>query len=65
MNSFIIFFQVNKESVMKCVPEMIPDTDAQNITIPTDLFKDFENLKSATKLDSATLMRKLLTDFNK
>ncbi|CAL1528629.1 unnamed protein product [Lymnaea stagnalis] len=36
-----------------------------HIAIPTDIYQDFEALKSATKLDTPELMRKLLKDYQR
>ncbi|KAL3861423.1 hypothetical protein ACJMK2_007457 [Sinanodonta woodiana] len=40
------------------------DTGSQ-IAIPPDLFKDFEALRSKTKMDATELMRKLLKDYQR
>jgi hypothetical protein len=36
----------------------------QNIAIPDDLLGEFQALKKATNLDTATLMRKLIHDYS-
>ncbi|KAK0063695.1 hypothetical protein Bpfe_006846 [Biomphalaria pfeifferi] len=44
-----------------------PSCEAQEpyIAIPSDIYEDFEALKSATKLDTPDLMRKLLKDYHR
>ncbi|XP_071110189.1 uncharacterized protein [Haliotis cracherodii] len=37
----------------------------QAIEIPSDIFKDFQQLKHATNLDTTTLMRNLLNDYHR
>ncbi|XP_045163539.2 uncharacterized protein LOC123527887 [Mercenaria mercenaria] len=39
------------------------DEDGQQIVLPSDLFKDFEAIRSQTKLDATNLMRRLLKDY--
>lgn len=39
------------------------DGDGQQIVLPSDLFRDFEAVRSKTKLDATNLMRKLLKDY--
>ena len=41
------------------------DDAGPHIALPTDVFQDFEALKSVTKLDSSRLMRKLLRDYQR
>ena len=35
------------------------------LAVPSDIYRDFENLKTATRLDTTGLMRKLLQDYTR
>ncbi|KAL5014903.1 hypothetical protein ScPMuIL_009173 [Solemya velum] len=52
--------QINADRLVN----MLPDCE-KHLDIPQDLFKDFEVLRNATKLGTADLMRKLLTDYSR
>lgn len=43
--------------------DVLPKEKDQNIAIPDDLVGEFQALKKATNLDTATLMRKLIHDY--
>ena len=49
--------------------QVTPDNDVSEsndvIALPSDVYRDFEALKSATKLDDSHLMRKLLKDYQR
>ncbi|GFS15407.1 zinc finger protein 692 [Elysia marginata] len=53
---------IGRETVVRPASRLMP---RPFLALPSDIYRDFENLKSATQLDTTELMRKLLQDYTR
>ncbi|KAK7480077.1 hypothetical protein BaRGS_00028714 [Batillaria attramentaria] len=55
----------NRDEVDTCTQEGVPASPSPQLLMPPDLWQDFQALRAATNLDTASLMRRLIQDYGR